>query len=441
MKRIAVCVYTTNAAEAIRAVEIASAISRLHHNEVVITFFTYRGNLPGDKKRIVDYEHLIQEFDVHYFGGDGIVLDDAMWQSFRQAELNRDGIFPPPYDVCATRYLRAVIDTLSDYQPDILVYGLFPEVSLAAAIQGWKSFSFSAIERNSYMNWLSRNNDTLAKIGVQPYNGSKHKNPWKVIQKAAIECGLKLKEPQDFMSAICPSRMALCDFESFYDKDKEKLAPGVTIVGPLISSITQSSSPTTQHIETFLESKDIDAHDTSHIKVLFSMGSTGKASIFVECLKALNNSPPGEFRSVVLVPCCLHVSNSVDGILSTAENNKDILIVKEFVPVRPLLNLVDVLICHGGQLSIQCGLAAGLPILGVPTQADQCFNLQNVETCNAGLCILPADWKEKRIREALHRVGSTPSYKREALKLQQEFFQDTAGAEKVASLVWDTMAC
>mmetsp|Transcript_27201 Transcript_27201/g.41872 ORF Transcript_27201/g.41872 Transcript_27201/m.41872 type:complete len:442 (+) Transcript_27201:1-1326(+) len=439
MKRIAVCVYTTNAAEVIRAVEIASAIARLHHDDVVIRFFTYRGNLPGGKKRTVDYEHLIQGFDVNYFGGDDIVLDDAMWRAFRQAELNRDGIFPPPYDVCATKYLRAVIDTLTEYQPDILVYGLFPEVSLAAAIQGWKSVSFSAIERNSYMNWLSRNSDTLTKIGVQPSNGSKLKNPWRVIQNAAVECGLKLKDPHDFMHAICPSRTALCDFECFYDK--EKLAPGVTIVGPIISSITNSSSATMHQIEAFLQSADIDSQDTScmKVKVLFSMGSSGKAQIFVECLKALNNATPGDFRSVVLVPACLHDSHLVNEILSTAKNYSDILIVKDFVPVRPILKQVDVLICHGGQLSVQCGLAAGLPIVGVPTQADQCFNLQNVEVCNAGICILPVDWKEKRIREALRCVGNEPSYKREALKLQHEFFQDGGGAEQVASLVWYTM--
>ena len=434
-KRIAVCVYTTNAAEVIRAFEIASAIDRLHHDDVVITFFTYRGNLPGGKKRTVDYEHLIQGFDVSYFGGSDVVVDDAMWQAFRQAELNRDGIFPPPYDICATIYLRAVIDTLAEYQPDVLLYGLFPEVSLAAAIQGWKSVSFSAIERNSYMDWLSQNSDTLAKLGVQPNGGLEHKNPWAVIQNAAVECGLNLKDPHDFMNAICPSRTALCDFECFYDE--KKLAPGVTIVGPIISSITNSSSLTIQQIEVFLESEKIDNHDTSHIKLLFSMGSTGKAPMFVECLKALNNATPGEFQSVVLVPACLHGSDLVNEILATAEHNKDILIVKDFVPVRPILSLVDVFICHGGQLSVQCGLAAGLPIVGVPTQADQCFNLQNVEVCNAGLCILPVDWKEKRIREALRRVGNTPSYKREALKLQHEFFRDSRGAEKVASLVYN----
>ena len=293
MKRIAVCVYTTNAAEVIRSFEIASAIDRLHHDDVVIKFFTYRGNSPGCKKRTVDYEHLIQGFDISYFGGEDIVLDDVMWQAFRQAELNRDGIFPPPYDHIATKYLRAVIDTLTKYQPDLLLYGLFPEASLAAAIKGWKSVSFSAIERNTYMDWLSRL--TLTKIGVQSNGGSRQKNPWAVIQKAAVECGLDLKNPRDFMNAICPSCMALCDFECFYDETK--LAPGVTIVGPIISSTTNSSSPTIQQIEAFLNTKDIES-DASYIKFLFSMGSSGKEALFVECLNALNNATPGEFRSV-----------------------------------------------------------------------------------------------------------------------------------------------
>ena len=66
MKRIAVCVYTTNAAETIRAVEVASAVARLHH-DVYIRFFTYRGHRKDGQKRKIDYEHLIQTFD-RYFG-------------------------------------------------------------------------------------------------------------------------------------------------------------------------------------------------------------------------------------------------------------------------------------------------------------------------------------------------------------------------------------
>ena len=425
-----------------RAVEIASAIARLHNDDTIITFFTYRGNSPGGKKRTIDYEHLIQGqgFDVNYFGGDDIVLDDDMWRAFRQAELNREGIFPPPYDVCATKYLRAVMTRLDEYQPDILVYGLFPEVSLAAAIQGWKSVSFSAIERNSYMKWLSRNSDTLAKIGLETKNVSmRKKNPWKVIQNAAVECGLKLKDSHDFMNAICPSHMVLCDFECFYEK--EKLTPGVTIVGPIISSITNSSSIYMKKIEAFLQSDDKNDQNPSQIKVLLSMGSTGHAQTFVESLKALSNAKPGEFRSVVMVPACLYESHLVNESISSATNNQDILIVKNFIPVRPILNLVDVLICHGGQLSVQCALAAGLPIVGVPTQADTFFNLQHIADCNEGVCILPVDWKEKRIREALLSAGKEESYKIGALKLQHEFFRDGGGAEQVASLVWDTLAC
>jgi UDP:flavonoid glycosyltransferase YjiC (YdhE family) len=130
----------------------------------------------------------------------------------------------------------------------------------------------------------------------------------------------------------------------------------------------------------------------------------------------------------------------VNESLSSVANNKDILIVTDFVYVQPILKFVDVLICHGGQLSIQCGLAAGLPIVGVPSQAEQFFNLQNIETCNAGVCILPVYWEEDRIREALLCAGKGSSYKIGALELQREFFQNGNAAEKIATLVWNTLA-
>ena len=436
-KRIAVCAYTTNAAETIRANEIASAIARLH-DDVSIIFFTYRGQSPNGQKRKIDYEHIIQDFDVRYFGGEDIVLDDDMWRAFRVAELNREGIFPPPYDIEAAKYLRAVIDTIKKFQPDIIVYGLFPEVAIAAAIQGWKSVSFSAIERFTYMDWLSRNSEALSKMGLN--NRSMHKNPWAVIKNAAIECGLKLKNPNDLISTIAPNHTALCDFDSFYDK--EKIDGEVTIVGPIISSITESSSAIVNEIKGFLKDDENNSHASSRIKVkvLLSTGSTGSEGTFVESLRALCNAQ-GAFRSVVMVPACLQDSCLINEIISSAMSNKDILIIKDFVPVRPLLSYVDVLICHGGQLSVQCGLAAGLPIVGVPSQADQCFNLQNLEECNAGVCILPVDWKEEHIREVILSVGSGSSYKTGALKLQREFLQNTSGAEKVATIVWNTLTC
>ena len=227
--RIAVCVYTTNAGETIRAVEIAKAIRvyRQRQNQqrqncdaeapslaevagdkisfdgnefkdAVIRFFTYRGCLPGSPKRKIDYEHLIHfaGFDVQYFGKveadvqietsvyyspqQGIkesykndvnrhksnqsqsqnfsaaILDDEMLSAWLDAERTHQGIFPPPYDNRAYPYLRAIIKTLSEFRPTLVVYGLFPEVAAASAICGWKRVAFASIP-SSWRVWIWRN--------------------------------------------------------------------------------------------------------------------------------------------------------------------------------------------------------------------------------------------------------------------------------------------
>lgn len=507
--RIAVCVYTTNAAETIRAVEIAKAIVAVHNDhhrerqrhclqhqqleqrqqinnvsatslqdqtpstdDLVLRFFTYRGCLPGGgPKRTIDYEHLIHAagFDVEYFGSvtpseevshdenkhlfAAAVLDDDMWLAFLQAERNHEGIFPPPYDECAIPYLRAIISTLREFQPDVVVYGLFPEVAVTSAIQGWKTVSFAAHPISSFRDWMMQSHHRHLYDKNNDNSNKKRTNPWEVIQKAAIECGLELSAASSdaasndnakFLKAIHPNRTIVCDFKCYYDN--ENLPSDTTVVGPIISSDTYRSKDV-EEIELFLlqtsSSSSTSRSDDAvcaPIKVLLTMGSTGELTSFLEGLKALCHSELGTFRSVVMIPTVLDQSKEINALLQSAASRDDMYIVKKFVPTRPIMECVDVILCHGGQLTIQCALLAGVPIVGTPSLGEQLYNLENVERYRVGVCIPAVDWKEENIRIVLMQVGwRISTYKEVAAGMQMEFSRNgnSGAAKRAGSIVWE----
>ncbi len=224
-KRVAICVYTTNASQTLISVEIAKAIVKRHRQnqqggrihampspvDLILRFFTYRGCLPGNSPCTIDYGDIITDagYDVQYFGSMDdndddnnnsnivgeqahslAVVDDEMWLTFLDAERRHLGFFPPPYNDFATPYIRAIMNTLGTFQPDVVVYGLFPEVAVASAIQGWRTVSYVTVVPSTFRAWVQN----LQKETTKNDNSSaenKLTNPWKVIQDAAAACGLE----------------------------------------------------------------------------------------------------------------------------------------------------------------------------------------------------------------------------------------------------------
>ena len=521
-RRIAVCVYTTNAAQTIRAVEISKAILLLGQNtckpineitendkivekisstnsntddfsNLTLRFFTYRGCLPGHSKRKVDYEHCIREagFEIEYFGRvergnytkaflsgnsdrnenptvnstckqnyfSAAVLDDEMWSAFLLAERTHQGLFPPPYDIRAADYLQAIIKTLSDFNPNVVLFGLFPEVAVASKIRGWKTVSFAPMPIYC-RDWMKKRISANPKEITTKKNG----NPWEVLEKAGKECGLNVPPSSNFIESIRPSHTIVCDFERFYRNDA--LPPDVTVVGPVISSsptnqvsITNDIYPTLAYptkslteIEMFLQRECpivTDGHQLSTkreppIRVFLTMGSTGDSKYFVEALGAIVYSKPGTFQAIVSVPSVLHDSNDVNSILAAASSSNGIFIERNFVPALSIMKHVDVVLCHGGQSTLQSAIAAGTPIVGTFNQTEQRFNLKNVEKLQLGICIDPENWKENAIRDALLKVGRYHSesyscsnpYKESAMKMKLDFEAKKRSAlEQAAKIV------
>jgi hypothetical protein len=63
------------------------------------------------------------------------------------------------------------------------------------------------------------------------------------------------------------------------------------------------------------------------------------------------------------------------------------ILVEGLLPSHLVMPRCDVAIIHGGQGSVQTAIASGTPIVGVPLQPEQGFNLRLVQQHGAGRCL------------------------------------------------------
>jgi MGT family glycosyltransferase len=108
--------------------------------------------------------------------------------------------------------------------------------------------------------------------------------------------------------------------------------------------------------------------------------------------------------------------------------------VERWVPHSDLLPRTDVMVTTGGASTVLAGLNAGVPMVLVPTQWDKPDNAQRVVEAGAGIRISPRRCTAERLREAVERVLSEPSFRENARKMS-EIFTRYGGASRAAELL------
>ena len=95
--------------------------------------------------------------------------------------------------------------------------------------------------------------------------------------------------------------------------------------------------------------------------------------------------------------------------------------VFQWLPLHPLLDRCDAVMCHGGSGTTLAALAAGLPLVVVPQGADQFENALACETAGAARVLRPEATEPTAVREAVRAVIARESPERHAaLRLADE---------------------
>jgi MGT family glycosyltransferase len=91
--------------------------------------------------------------------------------------------------------------------------------------------------------------------------------------------------------------------------------------------------------------------------------------------------------------------------------------VESYVPQSYLLPRTAVMVTVGGSGGVLAALKAGVPLVVVPTEWDRPENAQRVVEAGAGIRVSPHRCTTERLRAAIKRVLTEPSFRKNAQRL------------------------
>ena len=137
--------------------------------------------------------------------------------------------------------------------------------------------------------------------------------------------------------------------------------------------------------------------------IYVNLGSSGPAELLPELLRALEVLP-------------VNVIAATAGRVRVAAPSNGFVV--DLIPGHAAAALAAVVIGNGGSPSCYQALAAGTPVVGVPTNLDQFLNMSRVERSGAGVLIRHGRQTPDGVAAAVTTILSQPSYAERATWLQ-----------------------
>lgn len=134
-------------------------------------------------------------------------------------------------------------------------------------------------------------------------------------------------------------------------------------------------------------------------KLLVALGSSGTVRVLPTLLKALSKL-------------------SVSVVLSTSRRQMPAITsemyVADLLPLTETAARCSLVVSHGGSPGLYPALAAGTPVLGIPSNADQQLSTAVLGESGAGLGVRVEEASEKRLLRALENLLFEPQYRQAA---------------------------
>ena len=318
----------------------------------------------------------------------------------------------------ARRFIRAIMDEILAWRPDLILCGFVPPVAIAAKILKVPTVVYLPFP--AYRPWVRRH--LLKDIPDEFDNAVTSRAPKplrqalaKLLSLGALTSGF-FRQPTfasagrelgwrdaaaDVIAMLSAPLQLVTDLPVFYEG--EDVGPNTRITGPLFSRPTEVS--VRPEIRSLFA---VGAQD----RVFVSMGSSGEKPYLLAGIEALATM---QLRAVVVVPP--HVC-SLSEVCEKFHMPSHVLLTDSFVPAQQVNAMADAAIIHGGQGTVQTAISSGTPIVGVGMQAEQTRNLENVICRGAAIRLRKREWTPENIREALSRVLEVPSFRESAVRLK-----------------------
>src|SRR5262249_7459269 len=95
----------------------------------------------------------------------------------------------------------------------------------------------------------------------------------------------------------------------------------------------------------------------------------------------------------------------------------------DLLPFTETAALCDVVVSHGGSGGLYPAIAAGTPVLGIPSNADQHLSTAFLIESGAGLGVRVEEASQRRLRQALEQLLFEPSYRQAAQRWRNVYDQ------------------
>lgn len=423
--RIAVCCALQDAGEATRAVALATALRETAPPglDLELVVLSHGSRF---EPMVADAGLRIHRCDPPMEGRS--VVDDLGWD-------------PPEITGSldlAERLIRGERDALAEIRPDLVLHGFWPFASIAARSLAIPSVAFLPLplhptsvahglmddlpdEAPAVLTELPRSARRLLIRALSPLvQGLVPAFAQRTIPEAAVRAGWNGPPLRTVFDLLEADLTIVNDLPAFYSATR--LAPSFRITGPVMAPGDDMDTAPLEVIDLLV------SHDPRPA-VLLTMGSSGTQDMFLEALRAVADP---RWRAVVLASpavCPLDVARSA------VPEHPGLVITDAFVPAPAVTRAVDLVVCHGGQGTVQTSLAAGVPLVGVGMQVEQQINLQHVERLRAGVRVPRRHWRRDAIRRRMHEVlddeGCTHAAEQAAAMIARN-----DGAAEAARVIW-----
>lgn len=428
--KIVFSVVLKNAGDVTRSLEIAKGIRQYcPSNYKINIIFLSRGS--KFEQKVIDNGFSIYQCEPRFSG-----------KSFREDFKTNGSNFIGDEEI-AYNLLKGEVNALQELKPDLIIHGFWPFANIARSMlkKTTASICFMPIplDTNFFSSYLVKDvPDNIKLLSYLPLpvrhklmrllpKSIKLKAPFlhqKNIELAIKRYGFSEQPFKNLCDMLKADLTVINDLNEFYEA--QKLPNNFKVVGPLFSPGDDDGELDPNILRVFSKSE-------RRPKVFCTMGSSGTKQQLLEVIKALVSKEGTLWNAVVLAPSAVC---PLDEALSCAGNRKGLYITDSFVPA-PLVNaLADVVICHGGQGTVQTALASGTPIVGVAMQPEQQINLDNVALNGAGIRISINRWTASNITGATKKLIENPSYGKRAKQLQENI-KNVDGKKNCSMAIWD----
>ena len=273
-------------------------------------------------------------------------------------------------------------------------YGTYPDM-----MENWFTRFFPDRLKNVFTNWYM----LRSKYGIR------------IINRVAERYNLpRFKRILDLLNG---DYTLISDLREFLDIEETKEFPKENYIGPLLAHL---NIPLTKKVESHLK--------RSGRSIFFSMGSSGNKDLFLRILNTLNQKD-------------YNVVAAYTSILGEDElpKCKDHILLEKLVPAEVVSSMVDLSVLHGGQGTIYTAAYSGKPVVGIPMQYEQQYNIDILVRNKCALRLSKKYFSERVLLDAIDRIfGNYDYYLNNAKRLASQLPKvDGArlGAERIKQII------